>query len=223
VLAINQLQGAARDSLYWSNKQQSVFCSVHWRTKKASSCPRFLFCLWTPTTTENTAAFYYPPVIWSEICFPPALLLFWRSPSLLASSQWAGSGLLILQHCWCQPQSSRCQNVWVDILWMCEASTTHWNGTQLAPQGSAELYCLFFFFLLSCNISSYIVLSHLPPAIYNYDARGEEELSLQIGDTVHILETHEGEHMLTDDTRDQHWHANVGHYFPVISGTSCVQ
>lgn len=30
-------------------------------------------------------------------------------------------------------------------------------------------------------------------AIYNYDARGEEELSLQIGDTVHILETYEGE------------------------------
>ncbi|KAM9462475.1 dedicator of cytokinesis protein 1 isoform 1-T1 [Clarias gariepinus] len=29
-------------------------------------------------------------------------------------------------------------------------------------------------------------------AIYNYDARSEEELSLQIGDTVHILETHEG-------------------------------
>uniref|UniRef100_A0A673CPR4 Dedicator of cytokinesis 1 n=1 Tax=Sphaeramia orbicularis TaxID=375764 RepID=A0A673CPR4_9TELE len=27
--------------------------------------------------------------------------------------------------------------------------------------------------------------------IYNYDARGEEELSLQIGDTVHILETYE--------------------------------
>lgn len=30
-------------------------------------------------------------------------------------------------------------------------------------------------------------------AIYNYDARSEEELSLQIGDTVHILETYEGE------------------------------
>ncbi|XP_075889561.1 dedicator of cytokinesis protein 1 [Nelusetta ayraudi] len=29
-------------------------------------------------------------------------------------------------------------------------------------------------------------------AIYNYDARGEEALSLQIGDTVHILETYEG-------------------------------
>ncbi|RXM31390.1 hypothetical protein EOD39_7028 [Acipenser ruthenus] len=29
-------------------------------------------------------------------------------------------------------------------------------------------------------------------AIYNYDARGEEELSLQIGDTAHILETYEG-------------------------------
>uniref|UniRef100_A0A8D2JC58 Dedicator of cytokinesis 1 n=1 Tax=Varanus komodoensis TaxID=61221 RepID=A0A8D2JC58_VARKO len=27
---------------------------------------------------------------------------------------------------------------------------------------------------------------------YNYDARGPDELSLQIGDTVHILETHEG-------------------------------
>ncbi|XP_031677996.1 dedicator of cytokinesis protein 1-like isoform X1 [Oncorhynchus kisutch] len=29
-------------------------------------------------------------------------------------------------------------------------------------------------------------------AIYNYDVRGDEELSLQIGDTVHILETYEG-------------------------------
>ncbi|KAJ8284749.1 hypothetical protein COCON_G00035990 [Conger conger] len=29
-------------------------------------------------------------------------------------------------------------------------------------------------------------------AIYNYDARGDEELSLQIGDTMHILETYEG-------------------------------
>uniref|UniRef100_A0A8C2KLQ7 Dedicator of cytokinesis 5 n=1 Tax=Cyprinus carpio TaxID=7962 RepID=A0A8C2KLQ7_CYPCA len=30
------------------------------------------------------------------------------------------------------------------------------------------------------------------PSIYNYDARGEPELSLQVGDTVHILETFEG-------------------------------
>ncbi|KAE8590306.1 hypothetical protein XENTR_v10018012 [Xenopus tropicalis] len=29
-------------------------------------------------------------------------------------------------------------------------------------------------------------------AIYNYDAKGPDELCLQIGDTVHILETHEG-------------------------------
>ncbi|XP_043912113.1 dedicator of cytokinesis protein 1 [Protopterus annectens] len=29
-------------------------------------------------------------------------------------------------------------------------------------------------------------------SIYNYDAKGPEELSLQIGETVHILETHEG-------------------------------
>uniref|UniRef100_A0A7N8XY07 Dedicator of cytokinesis 1 n=1 Tax=Mastacembelus armatus TaxID=205130 RepID=A0A7N8XY07_9TELE len=44
-------------------------------------------------------------------------------------------------------------------------------------------------------------------AIYNYDARGEEELSLQIGDTVHILETYEGEIRLTDDRQKQnsHW------------------
>uniref|UniRef100_A0A8C0FSL7 Dedicator of cytokinesis 1 n=1 Tax=Bubo bubo TaxID=30461 RepID=A0A8C0FSL7_BUBBB len=32
----------------------------------------------------------------------------------------------------------------------------------------------------------------LCPALYNYDARGPDELSLQIGDTVHILETYEG-------------------------------
>uniref|UniRef100_A0A8D2N2Y1 Dedicator of cytokinesis 1 n=1 Tax=Zonotrichia albicollis TaxID=44394 RepID=A0A8D2N2Y1_ZONAL len=31
----------------------------------------------------------------------------------------------------------------------------------------------------------------LCPALYNYDARGPDELSLQIGDTVHILETYE--------------------------------
>uniref|UniRef100_A0A8C3DZB5 Dedicator of cytokinesis 1 n=1 Tax=Corvus moneduloides TaxID=1196302 RepID=A0A8C3DZB5_CORMO len=30
------------------------------------------------------------------------------------------------------------------------------------------------------------------PTLYNYDARGPDELSLQIGDTVHILETYEG-------------------------------
>uniref|UniRef100_A0A8K9UJB8 Dedicator of cytokinesis 1 n=1 Tax=Oncorhynchus mykiss TaxID=8022 RepID=A0A8K9UJB8_ONCMY len=33
-------------------------------------------------------------------------------------------------------------------------------------------------------------------AIYNYDVRGDEELSLQIGDTVHILETYEGRNTL---------------------------
>lgn len=31
-------------------------------------------------------------------------------------------------------------------------------------------------------------------AIYNYDSRREQELCLQVGDTVHILETFEGEH-----------------------------
>ncbi|KAI3365152.1 hypothetical protein L3Q82_010252 [Scortum barcoo] len=71
---------------------------------------------------------------------------------------------------------------------VCDASTTHRGGTQLAPQGSRTLYCLF---PPVISPSSYIVLSCLSPAIYNYDARGEEELSLQIGDTVHILETYE--------------------------------
>uniref|UniRef100_A0A672RAU6 Dedicator of cytokinesis 1 n=1 Tax=Sinocyclocheilus grahami TaxID=75366 RepID=A0A672RAU6_SINGR len=37
-----------------------------------------------------------------------------------------------------------------------------------------------------------LVLCSLSAAIYNYDARSDEELSLQIGDTVHILETYEG-------------------------------
>uniref|UniRef100_A0A673MFN1 Dedicator of cytokinesis protein 1-like n=1 Tax=Sinocyclocheilus rhinocerous TaxID=307959 RepID=A0A673MFN1_9TELE len=36
------------------------------------------------------------------------------------------------------------------------------------------------------------VFCYLSAAIYNYDARSDEELSLQIGDTVHILETYEG-------------------------------
>uniref|UniRef100_A0AAQ5YFM2 Dedicator of cytokinesis 1 n=1 Tax=Amphiprion ocellaris TaxID=80972 RepID=A0AAQ5YFM2_AMPOC len=81
---------------------------------------------------------------------------------------------------------------------MCDDSSTHCNGTRLTPQGSQTLYCLFSH-PFSCNISSsYIVLSHFSPAIYNYDARGEEELSLQIGDTVHILETYEGESGFTD-------------------------
>uniref|UniRef100_A0A671YPQ2 Dedicator of cytokinesis 1 n=1 Tax=Sparus aurata TaxID=8175 RepID=A0A671YPQ2_SPAAU len=44
--------------------------------------------------------------------------------------------------------------------------------------------------------------------IYNYDARGEEELSLQIGDTVHILETYEGENGLYG-----HDHKNTEYHF----------
>uniref|UniRef100_A0A672RBE2 Dedicator of cytokinesis 1 n=1 Tax=Sinocyclocheilus grahami TaxID=75366 RepID=A0A672RBE2_SINGR len=40
--------------------------------------------------------------------------------------------------------------------------------------------------------------------IYNYDARSDEELSLQIGDTVHILETYEGE-----TQRETHTHTHT--------------
>ncbi|XP_004701293.1 dedicator of cytokinesis protein 1 [Echinops telfairi] len=40
-----------------------------------------------------------------------------------------------------------------------------------------------------CSLLTLLVYSD---AFYNYDARGADELSLQIGDTVHILETYEG-------------------------------
>uniref|UniRef100_A0A8B9TUV1 Dedicator of cytokinesis 1 n=1 Tax=Anas platyrhynchos TaxID=8839 RepID=A0A8B9TUV1_ANAPL len=43
-------------------------------------------------------------------------------------------------------------------------------------------------------------------ALYNYDARGPDELSLQIGDTVHILETYEGKPLLL----------NSDFFFPVF-------
>uniref|UniRef100_A0A665WLT5 Dedicator of cytokinesis 1 n=1 Tax=Echeneis naucrates TaxID=173247 RepID=A0A665WLT5_ECHNA len=81
---------------------------------------------------------------------------------------------------------------------MCDASTTPCNGAaHTKHHKGAE--SLTYPFPSSCNIpSSYIVVCHLSAAIYNYDARGEEELSLQIGDTVHILETYEGENRLTD-------------------------
>uniref|UniRef100_A0A665WN77 Dedicator of cytokinesis 1 n=1 Tax=Echeneis naucrates TaxID=173247 RepID=A0A665WN77_ECHNA len=82
---------------------------------------------------------------------------------------------------------------------MCDASTTPCNGAaHTKHHKGAE--SLTYPFPSSCNIpSSYIVVCHLSAAIYNYDARGEEELSLQIGDTVHILETYEGENRLTDE------------------------
>ena len=85
-------------------------------------------------------------------------------------------------------------------MWMCDASTTHCNDTQLVLQGSQMLYCLFPPHVISPSLilSSIIFFT----AIYNYDARGEEELSLQIGDTVHILETYEGENRRTDDMQD---------------------
>lgn len=39
------------------------------------------------------------------------------------------------------------------------------------------------------------LLFSLWTAFYNYDARGADELSLQIGDAVHILETYEGAYL----------------------------
>ena len=142
---------------------------------------------------------YFSPSLLSTSSFSLLLplLLFWRSPIHLGSFCSGWQNVLISQHQWCRAQPLLCQTVWVDILWICDASTTLCTGTQLAPQGSQMLYCLF---PPPCNISSaYIVLCHLSTAIYNYDARGEEELSLQIGDTVHILETYEGESRVVDD------------------------
>uniref|UniRef100_A0A673YR28 Dedicator of cytokinesis 5 n=1 Tax=Salmo trutta TaxID=8032 RepID=A0A673YR28_SALTR len=40
---------------------------------------------------------------------------------------------------------------------------------------------------------SSLLFYNVENTIYNYDSRGEQELSLQVGDTVHILETFEGE------------------------------
>lgn len=48
-----------------------------------------------------------------------------------------------------------------------------------------------------------LVLPFFFTAFYNYDARGADELSLQIGDTVHILETHEGAYV------DFLWHLSA--------------
>ncbi|XP_029140291.1 dedicator of cytokinesis protein 1 [Protobothrops mucrosquamatus] len=60
-------------------------------------------------------------------------------------------------------------------------------------------YFVIFFFVRLGNYSekdsiiSGVQINHLQFwAFYNYDARGPDELSLQIGDTMHILETHEG-------------------------------
>lgn len=82
---------------------------------------------------------------------------------------------------------------WVDAV--CSVAPPHCRATQLTPQGRPKNFIAF---SSRCNIASfYIPLPPPPlvsfPAIYNYDARGEEELSLQIGDTVHILEKYEGE------------------------------
>lgn len=69
---------------------------------------------------------------------------------------------------------------------MYNVATPHYRATQFTPQGRQKPYCLSPHVLICPPLFSF-------PAIYNYEARGEEELSLQIGDTVHILEKYEGE------------------------------
>lgn len=57
--------------------------------------------------------------------------------------------------------------------------------------------------MLRCQIISqlsWLCFSSLSPpflAIYNYDAARDVELSLQVGDTVHILEMYEGRLRIT--------------------------
>lgn len=79
------------------------------------------------------------------------------SPSLLGFLLVGGRNVLILRRWWCQAQPSLCQTVWVDVLWLWAASSTHRNGTQLAPQGNQTLYCLF----PSSVISPPLILSSL--------------------------------------------------------------
>uniref|UniRef100_A0A8C2Q7J1 Dedicator of cytokinesis 5 n=1 Tax=Cyprinus carpio TaxID=7962 RepID=A0A8C2Q7J1_CYPCA len=59
-------------------------------------------------------------------------------------------------------------------------------------------------------------------AIYNYDARGEPELSLQVGDTVHILETFEGECRVRA-CLDMSTHCFVSHDMVLITCSSAHQ
>ncbi|KAJ7419313.1 hypothetical protein WISP_54682 [Willisornis vidua] len=61
------------------------------------------------------------------------------------------------------------------ILWAVEAELSLMH--QIGPSPPAAVGLLFFITLTT---------------LYNYDARGPDELSLHIGDTVHILETYEG-------------------------------
>lgn len=76
---------------------------------------------------------------------------------------------------------------------MCSGCSSTSHATQVTPQGRQKKKALLPF--PAAVISPPLILPPLVsfPAIYNYDARGEEELSLQIGDTVHILEKYEGE------------------------------
>ncbi|KAK1794229.1 hypothetical protein P4O66_011125, partial [Electrophorus voltai] len=69
-------------------------------------------------------------------------------------------------------------SVWTSELFVSQFRVAVVNGTAHCSQQSALL-------LNALSVES-------ERAIYNYDARSDEELSLQIGDTVHILETHEG-------------------------------
>lgn len=104
--------------------------------------------------------------------------------------------------------------VGVGVLRLCSAATLY-LGKLLVPPGNWTPYCSSLYlllvppllqtFFLYCVIFSFLPL-FFSLAIYNYDARGEEELSLQIGDTVHILETYEGESsFLIDDLSDGSW------------------
>lgn len=75
-----------------------------------------------------------------------------------------GRKVLILQLRWCQARPSLCQAAWVDILWMCDASTTHCSGTQLAPRGSQMFLLPFFFPPPVISPPSYIV----PPSLSSF-------------------------------------------------------
>lgn len=88
----------------------------------------------------------------------------------------------------------------------CLYYTLQWHT--ISATREPNVFIAFFFFPSSCNISSFLYslpLFHPSLAIYNYDARGEEELSLQIGDTVHILETYEGENGLYGHDHSWQW------------------
>lgn len=122
--------------------------------------------------------------------------------------------ILILQLQRYQATPSLCQTAWVDVLWMCDAATTHCSGTQLTPQGSQTLL-LPFFFPPPPVISPPLILSPLISLQQSITTMPEERRSCRcrLETRCTYLRRMKVRIGFTDDGHDQSWHSNVGHVF----------